>query len=102
MASMVKKAAAGTVLGGSLLFVGGLGVANAAPPVHQDGLVNLSVGNVTVLKQVGIGVAANVAAEICDVTVPVNVLGEQIRAGQDQTVCTIDPQGANVPITITA
>jgi hypothetical protein len=100
MTSMVKRAAAGAAMGGSLLFTAGLGVAGAQPN-FQNGLVNLAVGDVTVLEQVGIGVAANVAAEICDVSVPVNVLGEQIRAGQDVTVCTIDPQNANVPITIT-
>lgn len=101
MASTMKKAAAGAVLGGSLLFTGAMGIASAAPPQVQDGLVNVAVGDITILDQVGVGVAANVAAAICGVDVPVNVLGEQVRAGQDVTVCTIERQTGSVPITIT-
>jgi hypothetical protein len=100
MQNIMKRTAAGALIGGSLLFTG-MGVAQAAPPQNQDGLVNVAVGDVTILDQVGIGVAANVAAAICGLDVPVNVLGEQVRAGQDVTVCTIDRQAGSVPITIT-
>jgi hypothetical protein len=64
----------------------------------QDGLVNVNVGDVTILEDVDIGVAAQVAANICGVKVgPVAVLGRAVdRSGQTRTVCTND-QG---PVTI--
>jgi hypothetical protein len=64
----------------------------------QDGLVNVAVGDVTILEDVNVAVAANVAAQICGVEVgPVNVLAEQVdRSGETRTVCTTD-QG---PVTI--
>ncbi len=91
MASMVKKAAAGAVLGGSLLFTGGMGIATAQPLQLQDGLVNLAVGDVTILENVNAGVAANVAAAICGINVSdVNVLADQIDAdGGQRTVCDV-------------
>jgi len=99
MGSTVKKAAAGAVLGGSLLFTGGMAIANAAPPVNlQDGLVNVGVGNVTIAKDVNLGVAAQVAANVCGINVSdVNVLAEQVDAGGTPvTVC----QNRNEPVTI--
>ena len=42
MQNIMKKTAAGAVIGGSLLFTG-MGVAQAAPPQIQDGLVNLAI-----------------------------------------------------------
>jgi len=93
------KATAGAVFAGSLLFAGGTAPATAAPPVVlQDGLVNVAVGDVTILQDVNIGVAAQVAANICGVKVgPVAVLGRTVdRSGATQTVCTT-PQG---PVTL--
>jgi hypothetical protein len=97
--SMVKKAAAGTLIGGSLLFTGGLGVASAAPVNIGDGLVNVQVGNVTVAKDVTVDAAVPVAANVCGVTVQnVDVLASQVdQTGQPATVCTT-PTG---PVTIT-
>ena len=68
-----------------------------AAPV-QNGLVNVAVGDVTILQDVNIGVAAQVAANICGVKVgPVAVLGTAVDAsGDTSTVCTTD-QG---PVTI--
>ena len=71
----------------------------AQPPVQvQDGLVNVAIGDVTILEDVNIGVAAIVAAEVCGVNVgPVAVLGRAVdRSGGDRTVCTIDTE----PVTI--
>jgi hypothetical protein len=100
MRNTIKRAAAGAVLGGSLLFTGGMGAAGAAPP--QNGLVNVAVGDITILQDVGVGVAANVAAAICGVQVgPVAVLANQVQAGTPVTVCTIERQTGSVPITIT-
>ena len=64
----------------------------------QRGLVNVAVGDVTILQDVNIGVAAQVAAQICGVKVgPVAVLGQAVdRSGATRTVCESD-QG---PITL--
>jgi len=62
----------------------------AAQIAVQDGLVNVSVGDVTILEDVNVGVAAAVAANICGVKVgPVAVLGQAVdRSGSPTTVCT--------------
>jgi hypothetical protein len=68
----------------------------AAQPNQQDGLVNVAIGDVTILRSVG--VAAQVVAEVCGVQVgPIAVLARTIdRNGGSATVCTTD-QG---PVTI--
>jgi hypothetical protein len=70
----------------------------AAMAQVQDGLINVAVGDVTILENVDIGVAAQVAANICGVKVgPVAVLGRAVdRSGDMRTVCTTD-QG---PVTL--
>ncbi len=70
----------------------------AAQTTTQDGLVNVSVGDITITDAVDIGVAAQIAANICGVKVgPVAVLGTSVdRSGDSRTVCTTD-QG---PVTI--
>ncbi len=70
----------------------------AAQTTTQDGLVNVSVGDITITDAVDIGVAAQIAANICGVKVgPVAVLGVAVdRSGNSRTVCTTD-QG---PVTI--
>jgi hypothetical protein len=64
----------------------------------QDGLVNVAVGDVSLLNNANIGVAAQVAANVCGVKVgPVAVLGRGVdRSGDTATVCTT-PTG---PVTI--
>ena len=47
MQNIMKKTAAGAVMGGALLFTGGMGLARCQPLNLQDGLVNLAVGDVT-------------------------------------------------------
>ncbi|MGY1679618.1 hypothetical protein [Geodermatophilus sp. SYSU D01176] len=70
----------------------------AAQPNDQDGLVNVFVGEVNIARNVDIGVAAQVAAQVCGVKVgPVAVLGRAVdRSGDTTTVCESD-QG---PVTI--
>lgn len=88
------------VLASAALMVGVAGpAAVAAPPTNQDGLVNVAVGDVAILNDVNVGVAAQVAAQICGVKVgPVAVLGRAVdRSGTTRTVCESD-QG---PITLT-
>lgn len=86
----------------SLAMAAGGAIATSAPAeaqVQQDGLVNVNVGDVNVLNDANIGVAANVAANICGVKVgPVAVLGQAVdRSGGTSTVCTTE----NGPVTIT-
>ncbi|MFL5968556.1 MAG: hypothetical protein ACJ74L_03075 [Gaiellaceae bacterium] len=54
-------------------FVGGGGNNS-----HQTGLVNVSTGDVAILNNVNLAVAANVAATLCGITVPVAVLAVQV------------------------
>jgi len=64
-----------------------------------DGLINVAVGDVNVLNNVDIGVAAQVAANICGVKVgPVAVLGTAVdRGNTTRTVCST----ADGPVTLT-
>jgi hypothetical protein len=92
MQNIMKRTAAGAVIGGSLLFTG-MGIAQAAPPQIQDGLVNVAVGDVTVLRNVQVEAVAQILADVCpNVNVEdVNVLAEQLDAdGGSQPVanCT--------------
>ena len=67
MRKMVKRAGASAVLGGSLLCVGGLGIASAAPGTNvDDQLVNLGVGsNASFLQDVNVDVASQIAGLLC-------------------------------------
>jgi hypothetical protein len=63
---------------------------------RQIGLVNVSTGNVELLNNVNLAVAANVIATVCDVTIPVAVLATQVVASDGDTFC----EGTTTPITI--
>ena len=91
MTSIAKKSIA-TIFAGTVLAVGVASPASAQ--VEQDGLINVNVGDVVLQDTVDIGVAAQVAANICGVKVgPVAVLGKAVdRSGADRTVCTIDQE----------
>ena len=71
----------------------------AANNSQQNGLVNVSLGDVSVVDNARIGVAAGVAATICGVSVgPVAVLATQVDAtGTQRTVCNT----ATGPVTLT-
>jgi hypothetical protein len=84
-----------------------LGAALTATAAHaqpgQEGLVNVNVGDVTVLENVAVGVAANVIAQVCGVQVgQIAVLATQVmRTGQQSdTVCegTVGPQTGGITI----
>jgi hypothetical protein len=87
-----------SVLASGVVLTGAAAPASAAIQV-QDGLVNVAVGDVSILNNADIGVAAQVAAQICGVKVgPVAVLGVAVdRSGDTRTVCESD-QG---PVTLT-
>ena len=78
-----------------MLFVGAAGPASAQ---QQDGLVNVAVGDVTILQDVNVGVAAQVAANVCGVKVgPVALLATQVdRSGATHTVCTTGTQAVRL------
>jgi hypothetical protein len=80
----------------SALFVGvSMAPAQASQQApRQDGLVNVNVGDVTVLQDVNIGVIANVVANVCDVAdvgpIAAGVLGKARatdNSGRDMTIC---------------
>lgn len=61
----------------------------AAAQQQQDGLVNVAIGDITI-QDVNVGVAANIAANVCGVKVgPVAVLARQVdRSGESRVVCS--------------
>ncbi|MGE2718208.1 hypothetical protein [Mycolicibacterium celeriflavum] len=85
-----KKLTAGAVLGGSLLFTAGVGMAMAQPDAAPDSRVNISFGNAGVLEDVDVTAAAQIAADVCHTDVnSVNALAQAADTeGTDQTVCT--------------
>ncbi|MCG7606450.1 MULTISPECIES: hypothetical protein [Mycobacterium] len=91
MGNFVKTATAGAMLGGSLLFTVGLGIAHAVPDTVGDGKVNLTLGNVSVLENVEDAAAAQIAAGVCENTdtasLTTAVQGVDTN-GTDHVVCT--------------
>ena len=63
---------------------------------RQFGLVNVSTGDIELLNNVNLAVAANVIATVCGVTIPVAVLATQVVVPGGVTVC----EGSAAPITI--
>ena len=96
MASYVKKSIV-TLFAGAAMVTAAAAPASAAP--NQDGLVNVAIGDITILEDVNVGVAAQVAAAVCGVKVgPVAVLGTAVDVtGVERTVCTSN----NEPVRIT-
>jgi hypothetical protein len=54
---------------------------------RQAGLVNVSLGDVAILNNVNLGVAANILITACDLTVPVAILAVQGVADGGTTTC---------------
>jgi hypothetical protein len=102
MLTYAKKLVATTLVSSTLVLGGLAPMATAAQPVFQDGLVNVNVYvndvlDVTLSRvNVAVPVAANVAANLCDIDVgPVAlaVLGQATavdRSGRERTVCVND------------
>jgi hypothetical protein len=84
------------MLSAAFLFAGTL--VPSASAQDQDGLVNVMIGDVSILNDANIGVAANVAANVCGVRVgPVAVLATQVDAsGAQQTVCGTGDQAIRI------
>lgn len=88
--SVLKKATAAAA--GSLFLMGAVaGPSQAADNTTlNDGLVSVTVGDITVKDAVDVNVAAGVAATLCDVADigSIAVLGEAVDAtGSEETVC---------------
>ena len=86
------------------LFVGAVLTAGAAAPAsaatQQDGLVNVRIGNISILEDARVNVVAQVVAQICGTKVgPIAVLGRAVdRSGATgTTTCT----ATGAPVTIT-
>ena len=79
------------------IAVVGVSPAAAANNASQTGLVNVAIGDVAILNNVNLAVAANVAATVCGVTVPVAVLANQVIAGGGTFTCDTTTQ----PLTVT-
>jgi hypothetical protein len=93
MASYARRTIV-TLFAGTALAAG-IATPASAQPVIQDGLVNVNVGDVVVQDAVDIGVAAQIAANICGVKVgPIAVLATVVdRSGADSpTICMIDQE----------
>jgi hypothetical protein len=94
MRNVITRVAAGAAIGGSLLFTAGLGLAGAQPDNSnnkgQDGLVNVSIGNIGVLQDVTAASAAQIAAAVCNTEVgPVTTMAEAVDVdGGTKAVCT--------------
>ena len=86
------RTAIASLFAGAIVVTGAVAPASAAEQTQGDGLIQVQVGDITITDAVDIGVAAQIAANICDVKVgPVAVLGVAVdRSGGDRTVCTTD------------
>ena len=91
MKNYARKAAV-SLFAGAAFATGALAPASAAPVV-TGGLVNVTVVDVAnnILRDanVGVGVAANIAAAVCGTTVPVAVLARQVVAQGGTFECPV-------------
>jgi hypothetical protein len=89
----IRKYVAGTF---ATVVVAVIGAPAAGAQTNQDGLVNVNVGDVTILQDVNVAVGANVAATLCDIDVgplALAVLGQAVavdRSGRERTICQSD------------
>ena len=96
---MLRKKALAVITASTLaLGMAGAPIASA----QQNGLVNVDVGNINIARNVGVGVAANVIAQVCGIQVNAAVLADQVvRNGAPFVgpLCTTGNQTA--PVTVT-
>ena len=99
----MRKLLATIAIGGAVAFVAPK-MAEAQGPVVTGGLVNVTLvdvvsdNNIAILQNVGVGVAANVAAQICgtQLTIPVGILAAQVVRNGSATACTVTDQSGVV------
>jgi hypothetical protein len=90
----LQATAAGTFLGGALLAAGA-GVAAAQPLETPEGLLNVTVGNTTILEGVNTETAATASAALCGAPVAdLTAKAEKVVSdGAEQTACEGLPGG---------
>jgi hypothetical protein len=91
MARYVRKSI--VTLFAGVAIVTGVATPASAQPNQQDGLVNVNIQNVEIIEDVNIGVAAQIAANACDLVNvgQVAVLARAVdRSGDSETVCTTE------------
>jgi hypothetical protein len=90
MRNIVRNTAAGAVLGGSLLFTAGVGLAAAAPP-SANNAVDLAIGTIKILQNASLDTAASVAGAVCNInTAQANSLAQRATTESSaQTVCSL-------------
>ena len=93
----MRRVLTAAVLAGGMVLAGG----GPALAQQQDGLVNVAIGDVNVLRNVDVALAANVVANVCAlVEADVLVLAEQVDAGElDDFTCNQRGSGRTVAIT---
>ena len=103
---VVKNAAAGAVVGGSLLFTAGLVVAHAQPeeesPVTSDGVVSVLVDGATAQDSVPLEEAAAAVTEVCGGD-PASIAGVAQQVDTDGASVEVCPdvliiQNSDVPV----
>ena len=76
------------------------GIAAPAALAQQAGLVNVQIGNVTILRDVDVAVAATVVAQVCNIDANVAVLAVQTVDETGQTFrCEQRGSGRTVVVT---
>ena len=78
-------------------------MAAGSASAQQAGLVNVEIGDVTILENVGIGVAAQVVAQLCGVSVQnVALLAVNVAqtGGETNAICTVEEGPVTGPVTI--
>lgn len=87
--SMVMRTALGAVAGGSLLFAGGLGLANAQPaPSDDDGQIDVALGTITTIEGVDVAEAEQIAGLVCSDALPNEQLAQVDRGDTAEVTCT--------------
>lgn len=87
---MPLKRALAAIVTASMFSLAGVSPSAAENNSQQTGLVNVSLGDVSLLNNVNLAVAANVAATVCNVTVPVAVLAQQVVGQGGDFTCATD------------
>ena len=92
----VKKRIAAIAMAAGMVLI-----PSAAMAQPQDGLVNVSIGDVTILEDVSVAVAANVVAKVCAlVNADVVALASLVDAG-DLASFSCDQRGSGRAVAIT-
>jgi hypothetical protein len=86
----------------ALMLLGLLTFGSAAPALAQiqDGLVNVAIGDVTILDDVDVALAANVVANVCALAL-VDALVLVNNVDQTGTPFTCTQRGSGRPVAVT-